>query len=145
MPRVARYRVVEGKGGGQRVASGYQERARAELKRGVLQLAVLALLRAPSYGYDLLRVLAEAGITTEEGTLYPALRRLEKEQLLVAEWNTTGTRPRKYYRTTDRGQDVLASLAAEWQGVTRALESVLARPMVGGESDADDVGQPGSS
>jgi len=126
------------------VATSYQDRAQAELRRGVLQVAVLGLLRTPSYGYDLLRVLLSHGITTEEGTLYPVLRRLEKEDLLAAGWNTSGSRPRKYYRTTDRGLDALAALTAEWHGVARALESVLARSAGGGESDAHDIGQPGS-
>ena len=124
------------------MASSFQDRTQAELKRGVLQLAVLAILRHPTYGYDLLRVLQGAGIPTEEGTLYPVLRRLEKEQLLVAEWNTSGTRPRKYYRTTDRGSAVLDALVADWTAVTRALERVLAEP---GESDADDLGEQGAA
>lgn len=130
------------------MAGNFQDRAQAELKRGVLQLAVLASLRAPTYGYDLLKVLEQAGIPTEEGTLYPILRRLDKEGLLAAEWNTSGTRPRKYYRTTDRGQDVLDALVADWTGVTRALERVLAPPgempdSSPGESHVERDGQPG--
>lgn len=122
------------------MAADFQERTQAELRRGVLQLAVLASLRRATYGYDLLKVLEEAGMPTEEGTLYPVLRRLERENLLSAEWNTSGTRPRKYYRTTDRGQDVLDALVAEWTGVTHALERVLASP---GESDADEDREQG--
>ena len=122
------------------MAGSFQERAQAELKRGVLQIAVLGLLRRPTYGYELLKVLQQAGIATEEGTLYPVLRRLEKEKLLAAEWNTSGSRPRKYYRTTDRGTTVLDALVADWSGVNRALERVLAAPEGEGpgESDADD-------
>jgi DNA-binding PadR family transcriptional regulator len=129
------------------VASSFQERAQAELKRGVLQIAVLALLREATYGYELLKVLQEGGISTEEGTLYPILRRLEADDLLAAEWNTSGTRPRKYYRTTDRGREVLDALVADWSDVTRALERVLAasggpRP---GEIDGDDHGEQGAA
>ena len=121
-----------------------------ELKRGVLQLAVLASLRRATYGYDLLKVLEQAGIPTEEGTLYPILRRLDKDGLLAAEWNTSGTRPRKYYSTTDKGRDVLDALVAEWTDVTRALERVLApreeMPQASaGESDVERDGQPGSA
>jgi DNA-binding PadR family transcriptional regulator len=129
------------------VAGRFQERAQAELKRGVLQIAVLGLLRRSTYGYELLKVLQGAGIPTEEGTLYPVLRRLEKEGLLAAEWNTDGSRPRKYYRTTDRGTTVLDALVADWSGVTQALERVLDAPQGegAGESHADDLGQQGAS
>ena len=113
------------------------------MKRGVLQLAVLSLLRTPTYGYDLLSVLENAGLRTEEGTLYPVLRRLEKEDLLTSEWNTSGSRPRKYYRTTDRGQEVQAALIAEWASVDRALTNVLNR--AGDENGADDDQEPRSS
>ena len=129
------------------MASSFQERAQAELKRGVLQIAVLALLRTPTYGYELLKVLTEAGIPTEEGTLYPVLRRLEQEDLLAAEWNTSGSRPRKYYRTTDKGRAVLDALVADWSGVTLALESVLGAPEERrpGESHDDDHGEQGAA
>lgn len=103
------------------------------MKRGVLQLAVLSLLRSPSYGYDLLNVLGTAGLRTEEGTLYPVLRRLEKEGLLESEWDTSGSRPRKYYRTTDSGRAVQVALIAEWAAVDRALANVLDR--VGGRTN----------
>ena len=129
------------------MASSFQERAQAELKRGVLQIAVLALLRTATYGYELLKVLTEAGIPTEEGTLYPVLRRLEQEDLLAAEWNTSGSRPRKYYRTTDKGRAVLDALVADWSGVTLALESVLGAPGTHrpGESDDDGHGEQGAA
>jgi PadR family transcriptional regulator PadR len=113
------------------------------MKRGVLQLAVLSLLRTPTYGYDLLNVLESAGLRTEEGTLYPVLRRLEKEDLLESEWNTTGSRPRKYYRTTDRGREARVALFAEWTSVDRALANVLAR--AGDDHGADDDAESGSS
>jgi PadR family transcriptional regulator PadR len=108
------------------VAESFHLRAVQELRRGVLQVAVLALLRKRTYGYDLLRVLAERGLEAEEGTLYPILRRLETEGLLLSEWDTTGSRPRKYYRITDTGGAALAALAAEWSRVDESLRSVLA-------------------
>ena len=103
----------------------FHERAAQELKRGVLQVAVLALLRRRTYGYDLLRVLAERGFPAEEGTLYPVLRRLEGEGLLRSEWDTTGSRPRKYYVATATGHAALESLALEWSRLDTALRSIL--------------------
>jgi len=104
----------------------FHERATQELKRGVLQVAVLALLERRTYGYDLLRVLSERGFAAEEGTLYPVLRRLEGEGLLRAEWDTSGTRPRKYYESTDTGKAAVSALASEWSRVDASLRSVLA-------------------
>ena len=107
------------------MAESFHERTAQELRRGVLQLAVLALLRRRAYGYDLIRVLAERGFPAEEGTLYPVLRRLEGESLLRSEWDTTGSRPRKYYETTDTGRAALSSLGAEWSRVDASLRSIL--------------------
>jgi len=107
------------------LADSFHERAAQEIRRGVLQVAVLALLQRRAYGYDLLRVLSERGLPAEEGTLYPILRRLESEGLLASEWDTTGTRPRKYYESTDAGRAALSALAEEWSRVDASLRSVL--------------------
>lgn len=106
----------------------FQVRTETELRRGVLQVAILALLRRRTYGYDLLRVLAERGLPTEEGTIYPVLRRLESEGLLTASWDTTGSRPRKYYESTDEGEAALRSLLASWDRVDGALRSICTPP-----------------
>ena len=107
------------------MAESFEDRTAQELKRGVLQVAVLSLLRTRTYGYDLLRVLAERGLPSEEGTLYPVLRRLEGEGLLRSEWDTTGARPRKYYQSTDTGVAALARLSAEWSRVDASLRAIL--------------------
>jgi DNA-binding PadR family transcriptional regulator len=125
------------------LATSFQDRAFAEMRRGVLQLAVLSLLREATYGYELLNVLERAGLKTEEGTLYPVLRRLEKEGLLASEWNTSGSRPRKYYRTTDRGREVQSALLGEWTSVNRALTSALAS--AGDDHGADEHQEPRAS
>ena len=105
-------------------AEPFQVRAESELRRGVLQVAVLALLRRRTYGYDLLRVLAERGLPAEEGTLYPILRRLESEKLLASSWDTSGSRPRKYYESTDEGRAALRALLASWDRVDGALRTL---------------------
>ena len=102
----------------------FQSRTETELRRGVLQVAVLALLRRRAYGYDLVRVLGERGLPTEEGTLYPVLRRLEQEGLLASSWDTSGTRPRKYYESTDEGKAALEALLAAWDRVDRSLRTL---------------------
>jgi DNA-binding PadR family transcriptional regulator len=102
----------------------FQTRTETELRRGVLQVAVLALLRSRTYGYELLRVLGERGLPTEEGTLYPVLRRLEGEGLLRSSWDTSGSRPRKYYESTDEGRAALAALLDSWGRVDAALRAI---------------------
>lgn len=105
------------------MADTFHARTETELRRGVLQVAVLALLRRRAYGYDLLRVLDERGLPTEEGTLYPVLRRLEQEGLLSSSWDTSGSRPRKYYESTDEGRAALEALLAAWDRVDRTLRA----------------------
>ena len=102
------------------VQSQYQE-----IRRGSVVIAVLSLLREPGYGYALLERLNEAGIEVEANTLYPLLRRLEKQGLLIAEWTTDEARPRKYYRTSDAGVQALGMLVDEWQRVTDHLLSLI--------------------
>jgi len=96
-----------------------------ELKRGILQIAVLSLLSESRYGYQLGRLLADNGLAVEEGTLYPILRRLEEQGLLKSQWVTEQARPRKYYRTTDEGRESLEALLAIWGRVDGALRRVL--------------------
>ncbi|MDR2957094.1 MAG: PadR family transcriptional regulator [Coriobacteriales bacterium] len=96
-----------------------------ELRRGTVVLCVLAKLREPTYGYSLIAALADSGIAIEANTLYPLLRRLEGQGLLVSEWNTEGAKPRKYYCTTKFGREVFAELILHWQSIVQSLDSAL--------------------
>ncbi|GAA4283727.1 PadR family transcriptional regulator [Brevibacterium daeguense] len=95
-----------------------------ELRRGTVVLASLAACRSPQYGYSLLNSLAEAGLQTEANTLYPLLRRLEKQGLLESEWVTEDPRPRKYYSLTDSGATVAEALRTEWLSLTSSLSAL---------------------
>ena len=95
-----------------------------ELRRGTVVLASLQLLRTPGYGYGLLEQLASAGFPTDANTLYPLLRRLEKQGYLDSEWNTDEARPRKFYRTSAsaiRLADTLTQEVAAIASATAAL------------------------
>ena len=92
-----------------------------ELRRGTVVLACLLVLHTPEYGYQLLEALNDAGIDVDGNTLYPLLRRLEKQGLLTSDWNTDEPRPRKYYRTTAAGRQTADHLTAEWQRLNRTL------------------------
>ena len=95
-----------------------------ELRRGTVVLAALASLDVPLYGYALQQHLAEAGIEVEGNTLYPLLRRLEKQGLLTSEWNTDESRPRKFYALTDAGRSTLTALTREWHTLHLALTTL---------------------
>lgn len=96
-----------------------------ELKRGSLVLLVLSQLREQEYGYSLIQKLEEKGAPIEAGTLYPLLRRLEKQQLLISEWDTTESRPRKFYVLSELGKEVYIELKREWNLLSSQLERML--------------------
>jgi DNA-binding PadR family transcriptional regulator len=77
-----------------------------ELRRGTIVVSVLSELTEQEYGCNLVQNLSKKGFTVDPGTLYPLLRRLEAQGLLQSEWDTTESRPRKYYTITSYGQKV---------------------------------------
>jgi PadR family transcriptional regulator PadR len=101
------------------------EKLTQELRRGIVTLAVLSQLDEPRYGYSLLKRLADRGMEVDQGTVYPLLRRLEKHGLLESEWDTEGSRPRRYYRISPLGQEVLARLSDEWIGLVGVMNTML--------------------
>lgn len=64
------------------------------------------------------------GFATDANTLYPLLRRLEKQEFLTSEWNTEETRPRKFYRTSAEGERLADILTTEWNALTGAIRSL---------------------
>src|SRR6201997_1954885 len=101
------------------------ENLRLELRRGCLILAVLAQLREEHYGYTLRKTLAAHGIDIEESTLYPLLRRLESQGLLVSEWREQEKRNKRFYRLSADGKVILKQLLAEWQSINSSLNAML--------------------
>lgn len=96
-----------------------------ELRRGTIIIGVLSQLSEPQYGYSLVMILEEKGMAIDPGTLYPLLRRLEKQGLLESEWDTTERRPRKYYRRSDFGTEVYRQLCADWRELNQSVEGLL--------------------
>jgi PadR family transcriptional regulator, regulatory protein PadR len=103
------------------------ENLRLELRRGSLVVAVLAALRSEQYGYTLRKSLAEHGMEMDEGTLYPLLRRLESQGLLVSEWREHEKRNKRFYRLSPEGAATLTQLLAEWQNIDASLRAVVKR------------------
>ena len=104
------------------------EKLRLELRRGSLVLAVLAALKDERYGYTLRKALAERGLAIDESTLYPLLRRLESQGLLVSVWREEDKRNKRFYRLSPDGAALLAELAAEWRAINASLTQLLGGP-----------------
>jgi DNA-binding PadR family transcriptional regulator len=105
-----------------------------ELRRGTLTLAVLSQLRTPQYGYSLVQLLEESGIGIDQSTLYPLLRRLEKQELVSSSWDTSESRPRKYYVLSEYGFEIFGQLKQEWMNNSKELYHLL-KEENGHESD----------
>jgi PadR family transcriptional regulator PadR len=101
------------------------ENLRLELRRGCLILGVLGQLKTEHYGYTLRRALADRGIAIDEGTLYPLLRRLESQGLLVSEWREEDKRNKRFYRLSRDGKQTLGLLAGEWRSLSASLDRIL--------------------
>jgi len=101
------------------------ENLRLELRRGCLVLAVLGQLGTEHYGYTLRKSLEEQGLAIDESTLYPLLRRLESQGLLVSEWREENKRNKRFYRLSKQGELVLEKLLEEWQVINASLERIL--------------------
>ncbi|MFI7081736.1 MULTISPECIES: PadR family transcriptional regulator [unclassified Micromonospora] len=96
-----------------------------ELRRGTVVVASLVALRRPDYGYALLQRLTGHGFPVDANTLYPLLRRLEEQGLLSSEWNTEESRPRKFYRTSESGEQVLRRLLDDLSAVQTSLTDLI--------------------
>jgi len=101
------------------------ENLRLELRRGSLILAVLAQLQREQYGYQLRKALADLGVEIDENTLYPLLRRLESQGLLVSEWREEDKRNKRFYRLSAGGRRILGQLLEEWQGMHSSIARIF--------------------
>lgn len=101
------------------------ENLRLELRRGCLTLAVLTQLRTERYGYTLRKALADDGLEIDEGTLYPLLRRLESQGLLVSQWREEDKRNKRFYKLSPDGEKILRQLLEEWERINTSLGRIL--------------------
>jgi len=110
---------------GTKYSSEVFENLKLELRRGCLTLAVLTQLRTERYGYTLRKALADDGLEIDEGTLYPLLRRLETQGLLVSQWREEDKRNKRFYRLSAGGEEILTKLLGEWQRINTSLGKIL--------------------
>lgn len=102
------------------------ETIQVQLKKGVLEMCVLALLsKGDGYAYDIAARLAK-GIDMGEGTIYPLMRRLQQVGLVETYLQESASGPpRKYYKLTQAGHDAFAAQRAEWKAFSNAVNSLL--------------------
>jgi PadR family transcriptional regulator PadR len=95
----------------------------APIRKGLLEFLVLKIVGAKSmYVPDILRELAGTEFATQEGTLYPLLSKLRREDLVQYQWQESGVGPpRKYYRLTDTGRAQLGALDDYWNLINRTI------------------------
>ncbi len=105
--------------------SEHYQKLKLELRRGVLILAVLAELREEHYGYSLRKTLSEKGLDIDEGTLYPLMRRLEKQELLSSVWREENNRKKRFYQLSQMGKTTLKQLTQDWLTVEKTLTHIL--------------------
>lgn len=96
-----------------------------ELRRGTIVLSVLSQLKSPQYGYSLVVMLEEKGIAVDASTLYPLLRRLEKQELLESSWDTEGAKPRKYYKISNLGRTIYDRLCEQWFDMVKNMDNLI--------------------
>ena len=96
------------------------------IRKGLLEFVVLKIISADKvYAADILAKLNESEFATQEGTLYPLLSKLRREEFVDYQWVESGQGPpRKYYQLTDKGSGRLGELAAYWRHLTSTLESL---------------------
>lgn len=104
------------------------ENLEKEMNRGFLQLVILIVLETPMYGYMMMKDMEEKGVSIEESTLYPLMRRLESQGLLTSRWDTSENKARKYYQITEDGRIVRDKLA----DIVRR-QSMLVEQLKGGD------------
>ncbi|WEG11046.1 PadR family transcriptional regulator [Pullulanibacillus sp. KACC 23026] len=104
-----------------------------ELVKGSTSLILLQLLNERDmYGYELVKELDKRSghhLQVKEGTLYPALHKLEKQDYIIYYWQEQEKGPaRKYYKITDAGREILAEKTSEWQQFVRVMNQVIQDP-----------------
>ena len=99
------------------------DNTKSQMRKGMLEYCILLLIhREPSYANDIITNLKNANMIVVEGTLYPLLTRLKKEELLKYEWKeSTQGPPRKYYALTEKGEEVLKQLDESWNELSQTV------------------------
>jgi len=103
------------------------ENSKAQMRKGTLEFAILLIIaRGNVYAGEILEELHKADLIVVEGTLYPLLNRLKREELLDYTWQESPSGPpRKYYSLTQTGQEMIQSLTSTWKSLSTSIQSLI--------------------
>ncbi len=103
------------------------ENTTAQMRKGILEFCTLLVIaRDALYAADILAALKSADLLVVEGTLYPLLSRLKRDELVSYEWKESfGGPPRKYYRITPKGKQTIDELKQSWQSLSTTLHTLI--------------------
>ncbi len=104
----------------------YLENIQAQMRKGILEFAILALIEETEmYASDILKKLRATELIVVEGTLYPLLSRLKRQELVEYVWKESKSGPpRKYYKLTSKGREALESLKDTWKSLYTSINSL---------------------
>ena len=112
---------------------------KTDLLQGTLDLLILKILTlGPNHGWGIsnrIRQMSREGLEASQGSLYPALHRLEKSGAVAAEWETSENRQRvRVYRLTAAGRKRLDAERSRWEQLSQAMAGIFAAPTPGSET-----------
>ena len=101
---------------------------KSQIKRGTLEFCILLMIKQkPTYGYEIISTLEKYPIlAVNENTIYPLLRRLQKEELITSSWQegVEGLPNRKYYSITGKGHECIVAMSHEWANLLNAITEI---------------------
>ena len=101
---------------------------KSQIKRGTLEFCILLMIKQkPTYGYEIISTLEKYPIVAaRENTIYPLLRRLQKEEFIISSWQegVEGLPPRKYYSITNKVLEYIAMMSQEWNNLLEAITEI---------------------
>jgi len=105
------------------------ENSKAQMRKGVLEFCILSVLAdGEAYPSDIIDRLKESKLIVVEGTLYPLLTRLKNDNLLSYRWEESSSGPpRKYYKLTEQGKEVMNELRKAWEELVNSVNKTLKR------------------
>ena len=109
-----------------KLTNGSIERTKSQMRKGILEYCILLILqRRECYSNDIITILKSCRLILVEGTLYPLLSRLKNDGMLSYTWiESNQGPPRKYYRITDKGMEILDGLKGEWDEIRNTVDTL---------------------
>ncbi len=105
----------------------YLENIQAQVRKGILEFAILIIIKKKEiYANEIIKKLKATNLIVVEGTLYPLMSRLKRNELVEYKWKESKSGPpRKYYKLTKKGNEFLGSLEKSWDSLYKSINSLI--------------------